>query len=117
LDLSEVDYVCPLDLVGLTIWSNTLPPEARGNVLLPRGDAASYLERMNVLQLLRGGGWTVPETGPEKREKLVHRLLEVTPLVDRWAVEDLADQLPKLFTTTNNRKRARALHDRLRQSL
>ena len=83
----------------------------RGSVLLPRGSAASYLERMNVLPLLRAAGWDAPRVGDDEREPLFHKLLEVTALKDAWAVEALAEQLLQLFEWKHeDPKRMRALH-------
>ncbi|MGH2769573.1 MAG: hypothetical protein ACRDJF_03515 [Actinomycetota bacterium] len=67
---------------------------------------------MNLLLLLRQDGWTVPESPSGRRQTLVHKLLEVTPLGDAWAVEDLADRLPELFAAGGDQDagRNRALH-------
>ena len=111
LDLRGASFVCPLDLVALAAWSATIPAAARGQVLLPDSPAASYLERMRLLERFRGDGWTVPavETGPW--EDLAERLLEVTPLAGPHDVEDLADRLPKLWEgRMGDPRRSRALH-------
>lgn len=111
IDLTRVTFVCPFDLVALAVWSGLVPAHHRGTVLLPESDTASYLERMNLLRLLRANGWRVPDAEEEERELLVHKLLEVTELADVWAVEDLGDKLPQLFAgKTKDQGRSRALH-------
>ena len=110
VDLQNLNFVCPLDLVGLVAWAVSLPEECRGSVLLPAPDIASYLERMNVLQLLREAGWGVPRNDNDDRQELYHKLLEVTPLADAWAVEELGEQLFKFFEQEADPKRLRALH-------
>lgn len=110
IDLQELTFVCPLDLVGLVAWALSLSRERRGSILLPVPDVASYLERMNVLQLLRNAGWRVPVSDNEDRQELHHRLLEVTPLADAWAVEELGEQFFKFFEKEDDPKRLRALH-------
>jgi anti-sigma regulatory factor (Ser/Thr protein kinase) len=110
IDLRELTFVCPLDLVGLVAWALSLGRERRGSVLLPVPDVASYLERMNVFQLLRDAGWKVPVSDNKDRQELYHKLLEVTPLADAWAVEELGEQLFKFFEQEENPRRLRALH-------
>jgi hypothetical protein len=111
LDLQEVEFVCPLDLVGLVVWASAIGEDRRGSVVLPESNVASYLERMNVLRLLRQAGWQVPKAGPDDRDVLFHKLLEVTPLKDAWAVEELGNQLLKLFEwKSKDPRRIRALH-------
>lgn len=66
---------------------------------------------MNLFVLLRNAGWSVPEIETGPRERLFHKLLEVTPLTDAWAVEELADKVPKLFAGKGgDAKKLRALH-------
>lgn len=110
IDLRELTFVCPLDLVGLVAWAVSIAKERRGSVLVPMPDVASYLERMNVFQLLRDAGWKIPLGDSEDRQELYHKLLEVTPLADAWAVEELAEQLFKFFEQEEDPKRLRALH-------
>lgn len=111
VDLTELTFVCPLDLVSLAAWGTTLEQGRRGSVLLPDPVVASYIERMNLFELLRRAGWTIPHVKTGPREVLFHKLLEVTPLSDAWAVEDLADKLPKLFAGNGGEpKKLRALH-------
>lgn len=111
LDLTDVEFVCPLDLVGLVVWGSTVKESRRGSIILPQGSAATYLERMNVLPLLRAAGWDAARVGDDEREPLFHKLLEVTALKDAWAVEDLGEQLLKLFAWKNeDPRRMRALH-------
>ena len=111
LDLSQLGFACPLDLTGLAAWCTAITPRCRGAVLLPQEDIASYLERMNLLSLLRNAGWGVPGPSRQDREILVDRLLEVTSLADATAVEKLSNSLLTLFTANgHSRTRARALH-------
>jgi anti-sigma regulatory factor (Ser/Thr protein kinase) len=110
IDLRTLAFVAPIDLAGLAAWSLSLEPVRRASVLLPVPDVASYLDRMNVLRLLRDGGWHVPAVEAEQRQELYHRLLEVTPLSDAWAVEELGEQLFKFFEQEEDPKRLRALH-------
>ncbi len=111
LDLSEVAFVCPLDLVAIAAWSTSLPAERRGEVVLPASPTASYLERMELLKFLRAEGWIVPRPETLPWEDLPDRLLEVTSLADPEAVDILADRLPRLWAgLTGDPKRSRALH-------
>jgi anti-sigma regulatory factor (Ser/Thr protein kinase) len=110
IDLRNLTFVCPLDLVGLVSWALSVVRERRGSVVLPNADVSSYLERMNVFQLLRRGGWKVALGGADERQELYHKLLEVTPLADAWAVEELGEQLFMLFEQEADPKRLRALH-------
>jgi len=110
LDLTEVTFVCPLDLVAIAAWSTSTPAGQRGTVRLPTSPAASYLERMRLLELLRTQGWVVPRPETVPWEDLPDRLLEVTSLDDTNAVEVLGDRLPKLWAgRTGDPKRSRAL--------
>jgi hypothetical protein len=111
LDLQNLVFVSPLDLVTLASWSITIPREARGRVLLPDPSLSSYLERMRLLECFRDAGWNVPETEAGPWEDLPERLLEVTSLAGPNDVEDLADRLPRLWQgRTGNPPRSRALH-------
>jgi anti-sigma regulatory factor (Ser/Thr protein kinase) len=111
LDLSEVTFVCPLDLVAIAAWSTSLPAGERGEVRIPTSPTASYLERMKLLEFLRVQGWRVPHPETVPWEDLPDRLLEVTTLDDPNAVEVLGDRLPKLWAgRTGDPKRSRALH-------
>ena len=111
VDLSDLSFVGPLDLVGLAAWGTSIRESRRGKILLPEPDVASYMERMNLFELLRKAGWTVPQVKTGPREVLFHKLLEVTALRDAWAVEDMADRLPKLFAGKGGEPRKlRALH-------
>jgi anti-sigma regulatory factor (Ser/Thr protein kinase) len=111
LDLSDVTFVCPLDLVAIAGWSTSLSADQRGEVRLPTSPTGSYLERMNLLGLLRSQGWTVPLPETLPWEDLPDRLLEVTSLDDPDAVEVLGDRLPRLWSgRTGDPKRSKALH-------
>lgn len=112
LDLTGLEFVCPLDLVGLATWGSNLPKARRGEILLPESDGvASYLERMNVLAVLREIGWSVPPAPAGPRQQLFHKLLELRGLVDYAAVEELADRLPRLLAGKSpDPRRMRALH-------
>lgn len=111
LNLSQLEFVCPLDLAGLAAWSQTLRPGQRGEVILPSGGVATYLHRMKLLDILMAHGWDVPvvEGGPE--QELAHKLLEVTSLGTFGEVEDLANVLPRLLAgNANDPKKLVALH-------
>lgn len=110
IDLRELTFACPLDLVGLVAWAGSIGKARRGSVLVPVPDVASYLERMNLFQLLRDAGWNIPLGDSEGRQELPHKLLEITPLADAWAVEELGAQLLRLFEQEEDPKRLRALH-------
>lgn len=112
LDLTGLEFVCPLDLVGLAAWGSSLSPARRGEILLPESDGvASYLERMNVLAFLREAGWSVPPAPTGPRQPLLHKLLELRRLADYGAVEELADRLPRLLAgKSSDPRRMRALH-------
>jgi hypothetical protein len=74
LDLSEVMFVCPLDLVAIAAWSTSLPADRRGEVVLPSSPTASYLERMNLLrQSLVGSWWKSSTGGNEVGEEILFR--------------------------------------------
>lgn len=111
LDLSELEFVSPLDLVALAAWSQSLPPSRRGNIILPlNDDVPSYLERMDLLPWLRASGWEVPPAPAGPRRELFHKLLELSVLPDYGAVEELADRLPRLLARQDpGRKRTPAL--------
>lgn len=111
LDLSELEFVSPLDLVALAAWSQSLPHSRRGNVILPLNeDVPSYLERMDLLPWLRASGWEVPHAPAGPRRELFHKLLELSVLPDYNAVEALADRLPRLLASHDpGRKRTPAL--------
>lgn len=111
LDLSDVEFVCPLDLVGIAAWSVSLETSQRRDVILPPDDIASYLQRMELLSVLRSHGWSIPPVATEPPEDVPHKLLEVTSLDDVWAVEDLADRLPRLFSgSSKDPRKLMALH-------
>ena len=111
LDLRNLVFVSPLDLVTLAAWSISVPEKARGEVLPPDPSLSSYLERMRLLACFREAGWNVPKTKTGPWEDLPERLLEVTSLAGPNDVEDLADRLPRLWQgRTGDPKRSRALH-------
>lgn len=111
LDLSGVDFVCPLDLVALAAWACTIPRKRRGEVLFGTSPVASYLDRMLLLPRLREGGWSVPEVETRPYEDLPETLLEITALSDPHEVEDLADRLPRLWAgRAGDPTKSRALH-------
>lgn len=111
VDLGDLEFVCPLDLVGLAAWGTGIKPSRRGQMIIPNSDVATYMERMKLFELLRLAGWTIPKVNTGPRQELFHKLLEVTPLLDAWEVEDLADRLPRLFAGNGgDPKKLNALH-------
>ncbi|WP_034270647.1 ATP-binding protein [Haloechinothrix halophila] len=99
IDAWHIGFVCPLDLAGMlaiAYWASAaaMPVTFR----LPREpNAASYLQRMDVLRQMPRRTRIVGRIPPEERANLRHRLLEASPLTEA-NVNDLAERLGSLVT-------------------
>ncbi|QGX08833.1 hypothetical protein EEW87_17665 (plasmid) [Janibacter melonis] len=102
VDATALQFASPMDLAGIVAWSHWAASSAMSVTLkMPRDEhAASYLQRMDVLQHLRHLSSRVQIEGripSDARTDRSSSLLEVTAL-NRTNVDDLAERLGPLIS-------------------
>ena len=99
IDATRLLFACPLDLAGLVAtahWASSVSMAV--TLRLPTdSNTASYLQRMDVLQLMPSRTRVIGRVPPDARTDLRSRLLEVTPLSPA-NVDSVAEKLGRLIT-------------------
>lgn len=99
IDATRLLFACPLDLAGLVATAHWASSASMAVTLrLPTdSNTASYLQRMDVLQLMPSRTRVTGRVPPDARTDLGSRLLEVTPLSSA-NVDGVAEKLGRLIT-------------------
>jgi hypothetical protein len=119
LDAKGLKWASPADLTAIATWAAYWAAASNVRLMLPDSiDAANYIQRMDLLRCVEKVGVVVEGiAGPDERDDLGTRLIEVRQINSETDVDRFASDVHSLVTGCVGRHQAAVVHTMLGELL